>query len=696
MMSKDLFDQIVAVLLPEMDDLSERKSLVKKALVGSKIVSKIHWEGDANTFTIRLVQRLDDYGTLPSGQLALVAVLLEVRQQVGVERQARIDALLSNLLVTSDKNEATVPPASRPTRKGKLPEKNVFDRGATLSPYDSSPLIEPSKSIELPTPSTPQFSFRLEGKDALGNQVKCASEVDLVFDYSQITDKLLAVIHGQELARLQHESGALGISIIAKGFTIRDGKWHQTARFQNGALAEPVRFQLKAAELPVEDAGIHVIFDKAGAVLYEFHLAVQLVEAFEIADISKLAALPTPEMDLDEMMEVQEEPRTARLLLWLDGDSISYSFIQEDDLEQPLAGEFKKITRTSLSDCLGKIQSLLEPVSKHIIWNKLGYRIDEPQSDGEKRAFGEFMERVATAGSILYFSLAEDDECRQLLQTINDLAPNSRLSISTDCAFLPWEILYPHRYHFEWPDDKKAKAPLQAQDFWGYRFAIECLLKAKTTYKLPFRAHQTAPPFLSCNLNPTIDAIAGDAKPVMEQERWVKQLDASKYKTDLRKTGAEIKDMLFTDDYPATVIYLYCHGSNDKPFQDNQKELLELDEGVRIDPNVLTDGSTFKHGPIVFLNSCSSGAFSPLAFFNFLTRFREKRALGLIATNFPVPAAFAAKFGWEILENYLQPPTKTLGDVLLRERRRLLDAKNPLGLFYSLQCPMGITARPLQ
>ena len=726
MMTKDLFDQIVDALLPEMDDLSERKSLVKKALVGANLVRRIQWDGDARTFTIRLVQRLYEYGALPSGQSALVALLLEVKHWIGADQQALIDRLLRQLLPPSashkkrakppaaapPKSESSGPPTSRPTRKGELPRKNVFDRDAQSFPReaaamrkdemassqdDVSPLIEPSKSIQIPSPSTPRFSFRLEGKDTLGNHVKCASEVDLIFDYSNISDNLLAVVRGQELGKLQHENGALGVSIIPKGFTIRDGKWRQTATFQNGKLAEAVRFQLKAADMPLDGAGIHVIFDKEGAVIYEFQLAIQLVASFDIADISNLSALPTPEMDLDEMMDVQEEPRTARLLLWMDGDSIHYSFVQQDELEQPLAGEFNKITRTSLSDCLGKIQSILKPVSEHIIWNKLGYRIDTPQSEGENRAFGEFMERVTTAGSILYESLTKDDECAQLLQTINGLAPNSRLSIFTDCAFLPWEILYPHRYNFEWPDVTKAKFPLQVQDFWGYRFSIECLLKAKATYKIPYRAHQTAHPFLSCNFNPTIDVIAGATyKPVTDQETWVKQLDASKYKIDVRKTGPDIKTMLFTPDYEATVIYLYCHGSNDKPLQESQRELLELDEGVQIDPNVLTDGSTFKHGPIVFLNSCSSGAFSPLAFSTFLTRFREKQALGLIATNFPVPAAFAAKFGWEILENYLQPPTKTLGDVLLRERRRLLDAKNPLGLFYSLQCPMGITARPLK
>lgn len=732
-MTKELFDQIVAVLLPEMDDPKERRELIQKVLAGSSVIQKLNWKGNASTFTRRLVQVLDEYGNLANGQSAIAAILLAIQQRTGTNRQGlqtALAALLRQLTppTFSEKkyakppaispmwSESIIQPASHPESKSAREEDSDFGGEETsaiekmlrlkrdeiqFSPDDLSSFIGLPKSKPAPAPPAPpttaKFSFRLEGKDTFGDQVKCGTEVDLIFDYNHLSDKILAVIQGRELSSLLHENGVLGISIIPKGFTTRDGKWHQTVPFQNGKLQEAVRFQLKASDAPVDGAGVYVSFDKAGAVIYEFQLAIQLVMSFNISDISKLSILPPAEMDLDEMMAVQEEPRTARLVLWLDGDSIHYSLIQQDDLEQPLAGEFQKITRTSLSDCLGKIQSILKPVSEHIIWNKLGYRIDAPQNEGEHRAFGEFMERVATAGSILYFSLAEDDECRQLLETINALAPDSRLSISTDCAFLPWEILYPHRYNFEWPDATKKKAPLQVQDFWGYRFAIECLLKAKAAFKIPYRAHQTAQPFLSCNFNPTIDAIGGAAyKPVTDQETWAKQLDASQYRIDVRKTGQDIKTMLFTPDYEATVIYLYCHGSNDKPLQDSQKELLELDEGILIDPNLLTDGSTFKHGPIVFLNSCSSGAFSPLAFSTFLTRFREKQALGLIATNFPVPAAFAAKFGWEIIERYIQPPTKTLGDVLLQERRRLLDARNPLGLFYSLQCPMGITARPVK
>jgi hypothetical protein len=407
------------------------------------------------------------------------------------------------------------------------------------------------------------------------------------------------------------------------------------------------------------------------------------------------ATIATPAMDLDEMMAVKEEPRTAILYLLAEGDQINYRYLPQDAPELLQDGEFKKITRAALADKLGKIRATLQPVTDHAIWSVIGYRIDDPQSATEKKAFRECLERMASAGSSLYFALAEDEDFKPLLDTINALQPGSRLSIYTDCAFLPWEILYPHRYNIGWSAEVKKANPIQVQNFWGYRFAIECLLKAKNAYRPPFHAHQTGKTFISYNFNPTIDnAFAGaEFKPVTDQETWARELDANKFKVEVKKSGPEILQALQTPDYEATMIYLYCHGRNDHPFQPNQSELLELDKEVSIDPDVLTDGSKFKNGPIVFLNSCSSGAFSPLSFSSFLSRFREKEALGLIASNFPVPATFAAKFGDNIIDNYIQLPTKTIGDVLLAERRRLLDKNNPLGLFYSLQCPMGITAR---
>ena len=75
-MDKSLFDRIVMQLMPEMGDSAARRALVESALFGTPLVQRIDWDGAARPFTVRLVRLLD---------------------QVGAERQAQIDALVSAL-----------------------------------------------------------------------------------------------------------------------------------------------------------------------------------------------------------------------------------------------------------------------------------------------------------------------------------------------------------------------------------------------------------------------------------------------------------------------------------------------------------------------------------------------------------------------------------------------------------------------
>ncbi|MBL8170469.1 MAG: toll/interleukin-1 receptor domain-containing protein, partial [Acidobacteria bacterium] len=108
-MTKELFDQIVAALLPEMDDADARKALVQSALVGSPVLQKISWAGDQRTFTIRLVRVLDEFGEIKPGLSALTALLNEIKGRVGTGPQARIDQLLAQLQPPAAAQEVSPP-----------------------------------------------------------------------------------------------------------------------------------------------------------------------------------------------------------------------------------------------------------------------------------------------------------------------------------------------------------------------------------------------------------------------------------------------------------------------------------------------------------------------------------------------------------------------------------------------------------
>ncbi|MBK8032203.1 MAG: toll/interleukin-1 receptor domain-containing protein [Chloroflexi bacterium] len=109
-MDKHLFDRIVQALLPEMGDADARRSLIDSALFGSPVPDRIDWDGAARPFTVRLVRLLYDYGDLTLGQPALAALLEEVRQQVGTDRQTHIDALLTDLKAGPPTQSITPPP----------------------------------------------------------------------------------------------------------------------------------------------------------------------------------------------------------------------------------------------------------------------------------------------------------------------------------------------------------------------------------------------------------------------------------------------------------------------------------------------------------------------------------------------------------------------------------------------------------
>jgi hypothetical protein len=75
---------------------------------------------------------------------------------------------------------------------------------------------------------------------------------------------------------------------------------------------------------------------------------------------------------------------------------------------------------------------------------------------------------------------------------------------------------------------------------------------------------------------------------------------------------------------------------------------------------------------------------------SFRTEFRKKGAAGLLAPSFPIPTLFAAVFAKHVLDQYeLRRP---IGEILLDLRGDLLARGNPLGLWYSLQCPLDVRA----
>ncbi len=106
-MDKPLFDRIIQQLLPDMTDADERKALIESALYGSPVLGRINWSGAARGFTVRLVRTLEDFGESEAGKPAIVALLEDLREQVGDNRKKEIDNILSQFFAPAPTADIT-------------------------------------------------------------------------------------------------------------------------------------------------------------------------------------------------------------------------------------------------------------------------------------------------------------------------------------------------------------------------------------------------------------------------------------------------------------------------------------------------------------------------------------------------------------------------------------------------------------
>lgn len=352
------------------------------------------------------------------------------------------------------------------------------------------------------------------------------------------------------------------------------------------------------------------------------------------------------------------------------------------------------VDRAALAYLIGTIKDVLSEDMTNI-WAGLPKPLAHPNETSKPeyvaRSYKKCMDSTLNEGSTLFFKLS-DNGLEEIMSGLDKMEDGSTISIDTDCAFLPFEILTSKSFIND-PNLPAIQDPSKPEDMWGYRFIIDYNVKTNGTDEIGslLALHLNNKPFIGMNLNPSIDDDFQDKafKPLEQHEMF--------YKADITTTHGEVDmvadsilEKLVSNDYKATLIYLYCHGSNSNPFAINNDELLQLDEKTTFNPGQLRKfKNEYPNAPIIFLNSCLSGQPSPLSFTSFQAVFRRKKALGFIGTAIKMPATFAAAFGCRLINDYLQGAP--LGAAIWKLRRELVEKGNPLGLFYTLQCPASVS-----
>ena len=364
-----------------------------------------------------------------------------------------------------------------------------------------------------------------------------------------------------------------------------------------------------------------------------------------------------------------------------------------DDVSAPVV---LTTDRAMLANEIAQVKDAMPPESTSI-WIALPDPLAAPDPNDEDviAQFKECMENTMGEGYRLYKFLSGVG-LGAILKQLDGMPQGSKLTINTDCAFLPWEILYSRPYSAKLPAAVKAtEPPPDPTRLWGYRFMINYnLLDQNGTpdWAALMAAHKNGQPFISLNLNASISNPEWPYQPIDRHRDFYTKNLLEKKVGGVYDSATDIEGQLYSKKQEATVLYLYCHGRNSVPFAVNNNEALEFDKnGQPIDPVTLgAYENVYTRAPVVFLNSCTSGQPSPLSFSSFHAVFRQKQAMGIIGTSIEMPSTFGAAFGLKLLEEYMKGVP--LGVAIYGLRRKLVDNGNPLGLFYSLQCPIEVTA----
>jgi hypothetical protein len=86
--------ELLELLSPLLERESDRRALLASALgADCPVLQRIEWGGAVEPFILRMSEALARFGEVRGGEQALWALLQSVRERVGIDRQARIDAL---------------------------------------------------------------------------------------------------------------------------------------------------------------------------------------------------------------------------------------------------------------------------------------------------------------------------------------------------------------------------------------------------------------------------------------------------------------------------------------------------------------------------------------------------------------------------------------------------------------------------
>lgn len=529
-------------------------------------------------------------------------------------------------------------------------------------------------------PESKALYFVLEGDEVRCNEVKWNADFDLVFNYDSPPPQALVEFYGKKFEVLKNSEATLAISVHPVGIARRDNVVALETTFKDGKmLGDPLRFRLKA---PAKDSGdrlkvgVRVTFSVGYNPVYKTFIPFKLVDQLGTEPCER----STLDLDLAEILDGASRPRDAEVFIYLNGGAWEVTWNIKAERRKP---QKATLSLAQLDDAYDKgFLADLRDVARKTAWNTVNEDFVLP--DEEKIVLARnCLRRTMNAGSRLHEMFCADPIFKELMTKIDQLPEGSRIAFHIEKSVVPWELVYPLYYDYK---SSQVDVPLDSakgedpKRFWGARFHIESLL-IDADEKVLADGRQLGKLQVSTGLSPAIDKKWIEKEtPPGPVERQRKFFQASfEGRWDNVENSTQVADLLKKAD-PASMIYFYCHGSSSE---------LDFGDG-KIDSHSVNPDVNYPHWPIIFINACDAGNISPLSFVSFRTKFGDKKAAGIIAPSFPIPILFAAYFAKAVLTKYNE--RKPIGEIIFGLRRALLDQNNPLGLWYSIQCPLDVTA----
>lgn len=394
------------------------------------------------------------------------------------------------------------------------------------------------------------------------------------------------------------------------------------------------------------------------------------------------------------------------------------------------AGRFDVRIDENLPDYVTNVRSTIDDLST-ICLNPddldapPAYRFGE-ENRGSEADLRDALQRLAQYGFQIFAALVPSHDRERIARLLDGSGRTIEAAHVVRDKVVPWAVVYDREFDPERGEPTVCLAPLQGRPrpercsdapscvlrragapdartvvcplhFWGFQHRIE--LPQRQTQAMDGIIGQDGPPArngVSGGRPASVFVGRNASLPLAERHlATLKQAEPSVARVDSRDERNPILDCL--QNPLLDVIYFYCHARREGPKGSFDPALLVQaigrSEGT-ITARALSSGMRWENAPLVFLNACSTGGFSPKALSPFLQALVDDRgAGGVITTEVKVWEPLAAEFGELFLASFLRG--ETAADALLEARWALLHRHNPLGLVYTLYASADLQLPPV-